>query len=251
MSKVKSQKSSKQPHIRNQLNHHDPAFLDKLIPYFDLLENYFRYEVVGIDNIPKDKRCLVVMNHGIIPYHGFLLSKKLIEEREIYPRGLGAGFLFDIPYVRDFFLKGGAVNANPKNAAQLLKQDNCVFLAPGGIYEGLICQPGMKRIPWERRTGFVRVALEAGAPIIPTFCSGINDAYYNSTFLLKLRIKILEATRFSIPLFLGLGLLPLPVKMVHFVGEPIPAKKKKGETMEQAIKRVHGMVMEAMKEMAE
>ncbi len=248
-SKLAKPVKDKPTHLRNQLHHHDMDFLDKLIPYFDLLEKYFRYEVVNIENIPKGKRSLVVMNHGIIPYHGFLLSKKLIELRGVYPRGLGAGFLFDIPYVREFFLKGGAVNANPKNAKALLKEENCVFLAPGGIYEGLVCQPGMKRIPWERRTGFVEVALETNSPIVPTFCGGINEVYYNSKLLLKQRIKILEATRFSIPLFVGLGLLPLPVKMVHFVGKPIPARKKRGETTEHAIKRIHAEVLEAMRMM--
>ncbi len=238
-------------HIRNQLHHHTPAFLRRLMPYFDLLETYFHYEVLGLENIPAKKGCLVVLNHGIIPYHGFLMTKKLIQKRGIYPRGLGAGFLFSIPLVRDFFLKGGVVNANPKNAKALLRQGNCVILAPGGIYEGLIARPGMKRIPWERRTGFVRLAVETGAPIIPTFCVGINEAYYNSKLLLKLRIKILEATRFSLPFFYGIGLLPFPVKLTHFVGKPISSRKKKGETIEQAVKRVHHQVLEAVKKLAE
>lgn len=241
---------SKTLHVRNQLHHHDKDFLDKLIPYFHLIEKYFQYEAVGLENIPEGKKSIVVMNHGIIPYHGFLLCKKLIEVRKIYARGLGAGFLFDIPFVREFFLKSGAVNANPANARALLRNNSCVFLAPGGIYEGLICHPGMKRIPWERRFGFVEVALDTGTPIVPTYCEGIHHTYINSQFLLKLRIKILEATRFSVPLFFGLGLLPFPVKMVHFVGKPIPAKRKKGESREEALKRIHAEVVAAMKKLA-
>lgn len=239
------------PHIRNQLNHHDPRFLDRLIPVFHLLERYFRYESVGIENIPDNRGCLVVMNHGIIPFHGFLLTKHLIQRHGVYPRGLGAGFLFDLPLVKWFFLKGGAVNANNRNATTLLRQKNCVMLAPGGIYEGLICRPGMKRIPWERRKGFVRLAVATGAPIIPTYCHGINEVYYNSDFLLWWRIKFLEATRFSMPLFFGIGLLPFPKKLFHVVGRPIPTTRKNGETETQAIKRVHATVMEAMKRLAE
>lgn len=237
--------------LRNQLHHHDPSFLDKLIPFFGFLGKYFSYEVVGLDKIPDSKASLVVMNHGVIPYHGFLFAKELIQKRHIYPRGLGAGFLFSIPFVRDFFLKGGAVNANPRNAIALLKQGNCVMLAPGGIYEGLICQPGMKRIPWERRTGFVRLAVESKVPIIPTYCDGINNVYFNSRFLLKLRIKILEATRFSIPLFWGIGLLPLPKKLIHYVGRPLSTRPIKGESVESCIRRVHHLVMETMHQLAE
>ncbi|MFO1519652.1 MAG: hypothetical protein U1F57_08345, partial [bacterium] len=53
----------------------DPRFLRKISPFFGILEKYFRYETVGFSNIPR-KKALVVMNHGIIPYHGFLLAKK-------------------------------------------------------------------------------------------------------------------------------------------------------------------------------
>lgn len=237
-------------HPRNQLNHHDPAFVDRLLPYFYLLEKYFRYEVIGLENIPFHKGCLVVMNHGIIPYHGFLMTKSLVEKRRIYPRGLGAGFLFSIPYVREFFLKGGAVNANYRNTISLLKQKNCVMLAPGGIYEGLVCQPGMTGVPWERRKGFVKVAIDTGAPIIPTYCEGIHDVYYNSKFLLWWRIKLLEATRFSLPLFFGIGLLPLPRKLIHFIGQPISIKRKVGESEHHHVNRVHAEVLHAMKKMA-
>lgn len=244
-----AKKTRKPSHIRNQLHHHDPDFLDGLIPYFDAVQAYFRYETIGLDNIPKGRGCLVVMNHGIIPYHSFLLTKSLIENRGIYPRGLGAGFLFSVPLVKDFFLKGGAVNANPRNAIELLKQKQCVLLAPGGIYEGLVCQPGMDRIPWERRKGFIHTAIEAGAPIIPTYCDGINEVYLNSKFLLRQRIKILERTRFSLPLFMGLGLIPFPKKLVHFIGKPIPVKAKKGESKNKRIERLHHEVLDSMRKM--
>lgn len=235
-------------HLRNQLFHQDLDFIDQVVPYFSPLESYFRYEVVGLEKIPEE-RTLVVMNHGVIPFHAFFLGKHMIEQREVYPRGLGAGFLFSLPLVREFLLKMGLVNANPKNAAKLLNQNHCVFLAPGGIYEALISHPGMKRIPWERRHGFVRLAVEAKASIVPTYCEGINEVYFNSQFLLRSRIKLLEALRFSVPLFYGLGLFPFPRKLVHFVGKPISTRKKKGESKEEQIRRVHHEVLQKMKDL--
>lgn len=235
----------------NLLKQHDPQFLDKVLPLFQILEAYFRYEVIGLENVPKNKGCLLVLNHGIIPYHAFLLGKKLIEERNIYPRGLAADFIFSVPLLKDFFLKGGTLNANPENAKKFLDDKHCVMIAPGGIYEGLICQPGMTRIPWERRKGFVKLAIEKGVPIIPTYCDGISEVYYNSKFLLKLRIKLNEMTRFSLPLFFGLGLLPFPKKLVHFIGNPVLTEKKKNESKAEQIKRVHLKVLESMKRMAD
>ncbi|OGQ07736.1 MAG: hypothetical protein A3G32_03050 [Deltaproteobacteria bacterium RIFCSPLOWO2_12_FULL_40_28] len=237
-------------HIRNELHHLDPQFVRKTMRWFTLLDRYFRYETIGLENIPKGLASLVIMNHGIIPYHGFLLAKHLVENRDIYPRGLGAGFLFSIPWIRQLFLKSGTVNANDRNAKNLLKEKNCVVLAPGGIYEGLVCYPGMKRIPWERRKGFIKLALETNTPIVPSYCDGINEVYYNLRFLLKWRIKMLESTRISLPLFFGIGLLPLPKKLMHYIGKPIKPVKKKGETNETAINRIHEEVMNVMKDMA-
>lgn len=194
---------------------------------------------------------MIVMNHGIIPYHGFLLAKKIIENLEIYPRGLGADFLFHIPGVREFFLKGGAVQANPRNAEKLLKQNHVVILAPGGIYEALIAKKQLRRIPWERRKGFVRVAIRTKTPIIPTYCQGINSVYLNSYLFLKTRIKILEKTRFSFPLFFGLGFFPFPIKLKHYIGEPIKTTRRRGETHQAQVDRIHAQVMDAMLKLSE
>ncbi|EKD42011.1 MAG: hypothetical protein ACD_73C00390G0001 [uncultured bacterium] len=109
----------------------------------------------------------------------------------------------------------------------------------------------MTRIPWERRKGFVKLATETNVPIIPTYCPAIHDVYHNSKLLLKLRIKILEVTRFSIPFFYGYGLLPLRKKLVHYVGEPIETTRRKGESAEALINRIHKEVITAMKRMAQ
>ena len=124
------------------------------------------------------------------------------------------------------------------------------MLAPGGIYEALIAKKGLRRIPWERRMGFVKLAVDTGAPIVPTYCRGINSVYFNSYLLLKPRIKLLEKTRFSLPLFFGLGLLPLPRKLLHVVGRPIRIDRKRGESRTLQIARIHDEVIDAMARLA-
>ncbi|MBL7685576.1 MAG: acyltransferase family protein [Deltaproteobacteria bacterium] len=227
----------------------DPEFLEKLLPLFNSVEKYFRYRVFGLEKIPSG-RALVVMNHGIIPYHGFLLAKKFFEARGQVPRGLGAEFLFMVPGLREFFHKGGALNASPENGERLLNEDQTVFIAPGGIYEALLAKQGLRRIPWERRKGFVELAIKTKSPIVPTYCAGINRAYLNSYFLLKPRIKLLEKIRFSLPLFLGIGLLPFPVKLLHRVGNPISIHRRKKESEQAQIDRIHGRVMVEMRKLA-
>lgn len=236
--------------MKASLHHADPDFLKSLEPAFKFLEKYFRYEAHGIEHIPKQK-ALVVMNHGVIPFHGFMLAKRIFDRNRVMPRGLGADFLFHVPGLRELFLKGGAVSANPRNAEKLLRQKNIVMLAPGGIYEALLAKPGLRRIPWERRKGFVRMAVKTGTPIIPTYCRGINAAYFNSYLFLKPRIKLLEKFRFSLPFFFGIGLLPLPKKLVHWIGKPISVRKKRGESEARQIERLHAVVLAAVAQLAQ
>lgn len=231
--------------MSSSLHHADPQFLKKLDPAFKLLARYFRYEVRGLEKIPRAK-ALVVMNHGVIPFHGFLLAWKILKRKKVLVRGLGADFLFKVPGLRELFLKGGAVKADPRNAERLLKAGHLVLLAPGGIYEALLAKRGLRRIPWERRKGFVRLAVKTGTPIVPTYCRGINSAYYNSSLLLKPRIKLLEKIRFSFPLCFGLGVFPLPVKLVHRIGAPISVKRRKKESAAQQLERIHGEVIRAV-----
>ena len=56
------------------------------------------------------------------------------------------------------------------------------MIAPGGIYEALIAKQGLRRIPWERRKGFVELAVKTKTPIVPTYCRGINSVYWFEKF---------------------------------------------------------------------
>jgi 1-acyl-sn-glycerol-3-phosphate acyltransferase len=226
-------------------------FFRRVSPLLKALERYFSYEVQGWENIPKRGPTLLVMNHGVLPFHAFLLTRQIYTKVGRLPRTLAAEFLFQLPVVRDLILRGGGLNASRRNAGTLLKRGDLVTVAPGGIYEALLIHPGAKRIPWQRRYGFVAVALKLQVPIIPSYCEGINEAYLTSQVFLKKRIRRLKKSRFAWPLFFGIGLLPFPVKLTHWIGHPIETKVKKGETFRDAVRRIHHEVLAAMKDLQE
>lgn len=228
-----------------------PRFLRQITPAFRLLERYFGYEVQGWEQIPRSGPALLVMNHGVLPFHAFLLTRQLYTKTGRYPRTLAAEFLFRLPILRDLFLKGGALNASRRNAELLLRKANLVTVAPGGIYEALLVHPGAQRLPWRRRYGFVAVATKMKVPIIPSYCQGINEAYLTSQLLLKQRIRSLKKSRFAMPLFFGIGLLPFPVKLTHWIGQPISTHRKKGETFRHSVRRIHDEVLESMRDLME
>lgn len=226
-------------------------FFRKVSPLLKLAERYFSYEVQGWENVPKKGPALLVMNHGVLPFHAFLLTRQILTKVGRLPRTLAAEFLFQLPVFRDMILKGGGLNASRRNAYTLLKRGDLVTVAPGGIYEALLTHPGTKRIPWHRRYGFVAVALKLKVPIIPSYCEGINEAYLTSQLFLKQRIRQLKKSRFAWPFFFGIGLLPFPVKLTHWIGKPVETKIKRGENFRDAVRRIHDEVVNAVKDLQE
>jgi len=224
-------------------------FLQKVTPLLKFGERYFSYEVQGWEHIPKKGPALMVMNHGVLPFHMFLLTRQILTKVGRLPRTLAAEFLFQIPIIRDMILRGGGLNASRRNASTLLKRGDLVTVAPGGIYEALLIHPGTKRIPWQRRYGFVAAALKLRAPIIPSYCEGINDVYLTSQIFLRARMRRLKKSRFAWPFFFGIGLLPFPVKLTQWIGDPIPTEIRKGENFRKAVRRIHEEVLIKMKEL--
>ncbi|MFO1464259.1 MAG: lysophospholipid acyltransferase family protein [bacterium] len=227
----------------------DPEFLVKISPLVWLLERYFRYEVRGIENLPRRGPGLVVMNHGVLPFHAYMLIKEIFFQVGRLPRMLGAKFLFQVPLLRHIALQVGALDANHRNAKAALRGGDLVMVAPGGIYEALLVHPGMRTVPWYGRYGFSVLACKMGVPIIPSYCAGINEAYFTSAAFLKQRVRFLRRTWFSLPFFFGIGILPFPVKLVHRIGKPILPKRRKGESFRSEVRRVHEKVLAAVKEL--
>lgn len=222
-----------------------------LMAFLLLVKRYFRYETVGLEHIPKRGPALIVMNHGVLPFHSFALVYEIYKKTGVLPRSLAAEFLFKIPVVKDLFEKGGAVCASPENAEKLLRAGHLVTVSPGGIYEGLVTRPDAVCLPWESHFGFAQVACKLGVPIVPTYCRGLNKAYVTSQRFLEERTWLLKRIRFSIPFFFGLGLFPFPVKLTHVIGSPISTKPRKGEPPDRRVWRVHDRTIAAVTRLAE
>lgn len=71
---------------------------------------------------------------------------------------------------------------------------------------------------WNQRAGFARVAKESGVVIIPVFTRNIRQMFYIPEVFQRLLRPLYERIRIPVvPLFGG-----FPVKLVTYVGKPIP-----------------------------
>ena len=205
-----------------------------------ILKWYFRSEVRGLDSFPAGK-ALVVANHS----GGFFALDIQIFGVHFYER-LGYGrpmytLSHDLIFTRInswYLARTGFIRATHDNALQALRNGAVVVTFPGGDYDAY--RPTMRQnvIDFGGRTGYVRAAIEAGAPIVPTVTIGLQETQLflsRGTWLAerrglkrRFRVEVLPIT-FGFPFgFIPLN-LPLPSKVVAEVLEPIDIAAEFGD----------------------
>lgn len=206
----------------------DQEFFESCIPVTRFLyEKWWRVDVSGLENVPDDKRSLIVANHsGILPFDGSMISQAIwSHHRSPRPvRWLYLKWFSSLPFVSILLSRAGGAMACPENGERLLEQDQLVGVFPEGLKGvGKLFKDRYKLARFGRG-GFIKMAMRTRAPIIPVSVVGAEEIYPALTYL-EFISKPLGMPMFPItPTFpwLGLlGLIPLPSKWsIHF-GTPI------------------------------
>ena len=188
-----------------------------------LLKTYFRYEVFGLDHVPRAGRAIVVSNHGLLPVDGWFLSYEIMRHTGRWPRGLTDWRIFQFPYLRQFFMDMGTVVGKHETGDALMQREELMFIMPGGSKEAWKSSKYRYRLLWQRRYGFIRLALRNQAPIVPSANVGTDDTYRVFLDGYTTAYKLFRSKRALLPISvpIGLGPLPFPVKMTQYVGAPI------------------------------
>jgi 1-acyl-sn-glycerol-3-phosphate acyltransferase len=220
----------------------DPANLDTRViellraPVERLLCTYFRAEVFGLDQIPHGPAVLVGNhNAGITALEPFILGATFYRER-----GTGEKLHFlvhdkmvELPLLGELFCRLGGVRASPENALRVLESGGKVVVYPGGNREAFRPFSRRHQVDLAGRTGFIKLALEAGVPIVPLVHVGGHETFFvlhsgrGLARLLRLdRLIRSETCALIIALPWGLSVgpvfhLPLPAKSVTQIGAPI------------------------------
>ncbi|MBC2863897.1 lysophospholipid acyltransferase family protein [Streptomyces mexicanus] len=192
-----------------------------------LYEKYFRVDVKGIENIPKEGGALIVANHsGTLPLDGLMMQ---VAVHDHHPAGrhlrlLAADLVFVLPVVNELARKLGHTLACTEDAERLLGQGELVGVMPEG-FKG-IGKPFSERYKLQRfgRGGFVSTALRQGVPIIPCSIVGAEEIYPmigNAKTLARLLGFPYFPLTPTFPWLGPLGAVPLPTKWTIQFGEPI------------------------------
>jgi len=208
-----------------------------------LAKRWFRPDVRGLTSFPHIGGALVVSNHS----GGMLTPDVLIFAAAFYKAFgyqrplcvLGHDGLFVGPTAA-WMTRIGVIRAGRKDAAAALRSGGVVLTFPGGVYDAYRPTLVQNHIDFNGRVGYVRTAIDAGAPIVPMVSIGGQESQLflnRGTWLAKrlglkrLRSDILPVT-FGFPF--GLSMLvpvnvPLPTKIVSQVLTPIDVFARFGE----------------------
>jgi 1-acyl-sn-glycerol-3-phosphate acyltransferase len=183
---------------------------------------WFRTEVHGIENVP-DGRVLLVSNHGgQIPLDGIVIACSMIldAKRPRFVRSMVERFISTLPFASIWFPRVGQVLGTPENARRLLEAGEALLVFPEGV-KGIskTFEARYKLAPFS--PGFMRLALESKAPIVPMAVIGAEEQYPSVGDFKKLA-KVLGMPSLPIvpQLFVGM-LMPLPTKYRVYFGEPL------------------------------
>jgi 1-acyl-sn-glycerol-3-phosphate acyltransferase len=203
----------------------DPDHVARWLPRLERVTSYFSPEVRHVERIPRDGPSLVVGNHSCSFYmpDAWVIAAAVARWRgsdaPVFP--LIYDLLLAIPGYGPFLRRFGALPADEVAAAEALASGGAVLVFPGGDHDA--CRPWSERdkVAFGGRTGFVRLALRTGVPVVPAVAHGAH----HGTVVLARGEPIARLLRLS-----GLRVKVLPVMLgplgptVVLAPPPLPAQ---------------------------
>jgi len=189
-------------------------------PFLWLYKRYFRAQVHGIEHVPGSGRVLLVSNHsGQLPFDAAMIGVALLFELDP-PRAVRAlteKWVPTLPFVSTYYARLGQVVGTPENCRRLLLADEALMVFPEGV-RGLNKTWSERYRLQEFGSGFMRLALECEAPIVPVGVVGAEEQSPNLMNIAPLA-RLLSMPAF--PLTPTLLPLPLPTRYHIWFGEPL------------------------------
>lgn len=176
--------------------------------FMEMLRKYFRLEIEGLENIPRNGAVIIAPNHsGFSGFDAMMLAYVLQKEGRRHPKVMTHHLWFLTETTTLPAQKMGFFEATFENGKKFLKQKHLLVLFPEGE-NGNFKTTTRKYQLQEFKRGFIRLALATGSPIVPTLVIGAEETHIN-----------LQKLKFS--KFLRGLVLPLPLNIV-----PLPARWK-------------------------
>lgn len=184
-------------------------------------DTYFRCESHGLENVPAGSVLLVANHSGQLPFDALVIASALILKAEPprMARTMIEKFIPTLPFASYLFSRWGQITGTPENCRRLLNDGEAILVFPEGVRG--ISKPFSRRYQLQRfGSGFMRLALETRAPIVPIAVIGAEEQA--PAVNVKALARLLGAPAFPLmPIPPFFPVLPLPVKYRLYFGEPL------------------------------
>ncbi|HET6585841.1 MAG TPA: 1-acyl-sn-glycerol-3-phosphate acyltransferase [Nannocystaceae bacterium] len=229
----------------------DKAELAKLYTLLGFLyHRYFHIDVYGATNVPARGRAMLVGNHS----GGWALDAIMTIASAFFeldpPRlaqGMAEKFIHKLPFFSSFSSRIGQFTGIPEHAVRLLEDERLLLVFPEGAR-------GTAKLFRDRDslvgfgTGFVRLALQTGTPIVPFAFVGGGEAI--PTIANLYRVGRLFGVPYVPVTPYGLA-IPLPVSMQILYGAPIRLEGSASDTddvIARHVERVRSRIADLMRQ---
>jgi hypothetical protein len=219
------------------------------VKYFQEASLLFEESVLTTSDA-ETRKLMCVHPHGIFCMGwGILFGRPELE---------GVNFCFSTALYRSpffrFFTKllGSPAPADKASFQRLMRRGEPMAVIPGGFEEATITHSGKHRVYIKKRRGFVKYALQFGYALVPCYCFGENETYWNAQGCWGLRfwlnaqgmVGILPFGRWWFPL------LARNRRMHIVVGKALPLPVVPAPTKEQVAEH-HARYVAALTELFE
>ena len=215
---------------------HAPDFFDaawaeslERVVLTPMLEQWFRAEVVGGENIPAEGPVILAANHSgnAFPYDAMMLDALLwrrdgmrpaAKMRTVYEHQLSLRWWMRPFGIADFWRRGGGVDMTFDNFDRLLARgDRVVYFPEGvpGIGKGFDQRYRLQRFS----TSFILLAARHGTPVIPVYI--VNGEWLHPFGYTFRPLDWVMAKVFGVPFLpLPIGLLAIVFPFVWYLAFP-------------------------------
>jgi len=199
----------------------DPEVIKLVAPIAGwLYRHYFRVECHGLEHLPEGRFLLIGNHSGQLPFDAMMVGTATLLDapRPRLMRSMVERWSAELPFISSLFVRMGQVVGDPVVCRRLLEADEGVMVFPEGAR-------GINKLFSQRYQlsafghGFMRLALESDAPIVPVAIIGAEEQAPAIADIKPLaKLFGLPALPLIFPQILP---LPLPVKYHLWFGPPM------------------------------
>ena len=258
---------------REGLDGPDPELMNAQAPLWNaLMDYYFRLEFDGWERLPDDPSLLIgVHSGGPLTMDAWTVAlawwRRFGEQRSLH--GTAHDVLMNAPGLGSYFKRMGTISPSRENIGAAFKKGDDVILWPGGEVDAYRSWDKRDIAVLGGRTGFIRLAIREGVPIVPIATIGGHDTLFvlsegrglAKALGLKKRMRSdVAPITLSIPFGVTLHLtpfqhVPLPAKIRTEILDPIyldtdPERENDNDYVASVYREIESAIQAGMSRLA-